>query len=226
MATTRVGLVDDHPLFRSALAEVLTSDQGVGNIELIEAGSLDDMLARLENGLEIDLLMLDLGMPGLHGLLGLLSVRGAHPHIPVIVVSASSEPAVAERCMMLGASAFIPKSCSMAEIRKVVRVVLAGVQWVPDADQSCGSVSLAQRAELQRLCTLSAREVQVCRALCQGLLNKQIAHRLDISEATVKAHVSRILEKLAVSSRTQAVVLLQRLDGEMPGASPPHQTAG
>ncbi len=220
MATTRVGLVDDHPLFRSALVEVLRSDQSIGDIEVIETGSLDDMLARLENGLEIDLLMLDLGMPGLHGLLGLRTVRAAHPHVPVIVVSANAEPAIVGRCMMLGAAAFIPKSCSMPQMRQAVRLVLSGEQWVPDGivANDCGNAT--QREELQRLNALSAREVQVSRALCQGLLNKQIAHQLNISEATVKAHVSRVLEKLEVPSRTRAVVLLQRLDSELSVSSP------
>ncbi len=215
MAPSRIALVDDHPLFRNALAEILRTGKDADCIEIFETASLDEMLPRLEEGVETDLLMLDLGLPGLNGLLGLLSVRCAHPMIPVAVVSARTEPSVVGRCLMLGAAAFIPKSTSGPQIKEAVRTVLEGGRWIPedaDPDHVGGD---AQRRLLASLSTLSPRELQICMALARGLLNKQIAHELDIAEATVKAHVSRILEKLTASSRLHAVVLLQQLDGPM-----------
>lgn len=225
MADSRIALVDDHPLFRSALAEVLRSGNDGQSLEISEAGSLDEMLARLEAGHETDLLMLDLGLPGLHGLLGLLSVRCAHPAIPVAIVSARTEPHTIGCCLLLGAAAFIPKSSSRRQIREAVRAVLAGDKWVPEGADPSYVGGSAQRRLLLSLGSLSPRELQVCMALGRGLLNKQIAHELDIAEATVKAHVSRILEKLDATSRLHAVVMLQQLDGRVETAEATLETA-
>lgn len=219
MADLRVGLVDDHPLFRKALAQVLLTGRSDREMEIIEAGTIAEFIDRLDAGAEIDLLMLDLGLPGLHGHMGLLSLRSAYPAIPVIVVSAQCVPPVPGRCLMLGAAGFIPKSGTIQQIQEAVRSVLAGERWFPpDVDLSVGSPGM--RDALSRLCSLSRREIEVCLLLGKGLLNKQIAHVLNISEATIKAHVSNLLRKLQVTSRTQAVVMLQQLDGEAAGPCP------
>lgn len=207
MAGPRIALVDDHPLFRNALAQVL----GAGGVDIIEAGSLDELLPRLDDGLDIDLLLLDLTLPGLGGPLGLLAFRNAYPAIPVVLVSAEDDPFVLSECMLLGASAFVPKSTPAQKIRAAVAAVLAGERWLPEGLQPAGACSARTRELLARLSSLSRRETEVCLMLGKGLLNKQIASGLNISEATVKAHVSRILEKLKVTSRTSAVLVLQEL---------------
>jgi len=219
VAKIRIALVDDHPLFRSALAGVLRTGSGYGEIEIVEAGSLDVLIGRLDTGAEIDLLLLDLGLPGLHGLIGLLSFRSAYPAVPVIVVSARTEAPVPGRCMMLGAAGFIPKSSPKEQIREAVRAVLAGERWLPAVMETSVGGSSVERDLLSRLGSLSRREMQVCLLIGKGLLNRQIALELDITEATIKAHVSRVLQKLHASSRTQAVVMLQQLDDDAAGGA-------
>ncbi len=220
MASTRIALVDDHPLFRDALAEVLLSGDGRENLQILEAGSIDELLERLDAGLELDLLMLDLEVPGLQGLLGLLSVRVSYPMIPIIVVSARTEPSVVGRSLMLGAASFIPKSSTPQEIRKCVRAVMEGDRSLPDGFDPDYVGGEEQRRVISGLCSLSPRELQVVMALSRGLLNRQIAQELDIAEATVKAHVSRALEKLGAHSRLQAMLVLRQLDGNIEAAQP------
>lgn len=218
MTENRIAVVDDHPLFRNALAQILRAGRCESEIEIVEAGSRDELLASLDKGLAVDLVTLDLGLPGLHGMLGLLNLRSSYPTVPVIVVSARTEPAIVGRCLMLGAAGFIPKSASRQQIRGAVEAVLRGDRWLPEGFDAEYLDSGALRSEpLAGLCSLSPRELQVCMALGRGLLNKQIAQQLDIAEATVKAHVSRILEKLDATSRTHAVVILQQLDSQVAG---------
>jgi len=216
MADHRFIIVDDHPLFRGALGQALRS--AFASAEVLEAGSLDQLTERLETAGEIDLILLDLSMPGVHGVSGLLYLRAQHPEVPVVIVSASDDPATIRQCLDCGASGFIPKSQPVERIREAIRRIIGGEIWLPP-DVDLTSAPAGESAELvSRLSTLTPQQVRVLMMLGEGLLNKQIAFKLGVSEATIKAHVSAILQKLGVDSRTQAVIAINRIGtaGEWP----------
>jgi DNA-binding NarL/FixJ family response regulator len=208
MAGYRIVIVDDHPLFRGALGQALSSTLGEGQI--VEAGSLDELNERLAADRAVDLVLLDLTMPGVQGLSGLLFLRAQYPEIPVVIVSASEDHGTIRRAIECGASGYVPKSQPVDRIRLAVRKVLDGEIWTPpDVDLSHRD---AEGSEfVARLSTLTPQQVRVLMMLGEGLLNKQIAYRLNVSEATIKAHVSAILQKLGVDSRTQAVIAINRI---------------
>jgi DNA-binding NarL/FixJ family response regulator len=207
----RLIIADDHPLFRGALREAVCGL--FAQIEVAEAGSFDEVVALLERAGEVDLILLDLAMPGVRGFSGLMYLRAQYPSVPVVVVSAVDDPAVIRRCLDFGASGFIPKTLGVEEIRAAVARVLEGGVWMP-AHVDLGRAEDAEAAALiARLSTLTPQQVRVLMMLSEGLLNKQIAYALHVSEATVKAHVSAILQKLGVDSRTQAVIALSRIEG-------------
>ena len=210
MASTRILIVDDHPLFRKALNQALAS--ALNSAEIIEAGSLDELTAKLSADSAIDLILLDLSMPGVQGLSGLLYLRAQYPEIPVVIVSASEDFGTIRGAIGFGASGYVPKSQPVERIRTAVRSVLDGEIWVPPDIELSGQAK--ETSELiARLSTLTPQQVRVLMMLGEGLLNKQIAYRLNVSEATIKAHVSAILQKLGVDSRTQAVIAISKLDG-------------
>ena len=214
MARERFIIADDHPLFRDALKQILASD--MPDVELAEAGTLDEVAEAVNAAAETDLIILDLKMPGAHGFSGLVFLRAQYPGIPVVVVSASEQPAIIRRAMALGASGFIPKSAPAASMLAALRAVLAGELAVPedvslDVPEEDGNADETARL----LSTLTPQQMRVLMMLREGLLNKQIAYRLGVSEATVKAHVSAILQKLKVESRTQAVIAASKVDGEL-----------
>jgi DNA-binding NarL/FixJ family response regulator len=154
----------------------------------------------------VDLILLDLTMPGVQGFSGLISLRAENPDIPVVIVSATEEPTVIRRAIEFGASGFIPKSMNVDSIGSAIEAVLAGDAWTPP-DVDLTATEDKETADLvRRLGTLTPQQVRVLMMLSEGLLNKQIAYELGVSEATVKAHVSAILDKLGVDSRTQAVI--------------------
>jgi len=213
-------IADDHPLFRGAMREAV-SGLLAARVEVAEAGSFDEVAKLLDRGSETDLILLDLSMPGVRGFSGLMYLRAQYPSVPVVVVSANDDPAVIRRCMDFGASGFIPKTLSIEQMRGAVMSVLKGEVWTPpDVDLSAG-VDAESTGLLQRLATLTPQQVRVLMMLSEGLLNKQIAYELSVSEATVKAHVSAILQKLGVESRTQAVIMAGKIEvGQWPQAAP------
>jgi DNA-binding NarL/FixJ family response regulator len=206
----RLVIADDHPLFRGALREAVSGL--FSKVEITEAGSFDDIVQLLERGGEIDLILLDLTMPGVRGFSGLVYLRAQHPGVPIVVVSAHDDPAVIRRCMEFGTSGFIPKTLGIEAMREAIARVLKGGVWTPsDVDLSAGAD--AETADLMtRLASLTPQQVRVLMMLSEGLLNKQIAYELGVSEATVKAHVSAILQKLGVESRTQAVIAAAKIE--------------
>ena len=212
----RILIADDHPLFRTAMREAMSGETA----DIAEAGSFDAASKTLEEDQSFDLVLLDLTMPGVSGFSGLMYLRAQYPALPVVVVSANEDPTTIRRCMDFGASGFIPKTLGVDEMREALRVVLAGGAWSPpDVDLNGpddGSAKLAAR-----LGTLTPQQVRVLMMLSQGLLNKQIAYELGVSEATVKAHVSAILAKLGVESRTQAVIAASKIEaGQWPERAP------
>ena len=211
----RLMIADDHPLFRGAMREAVNGLPG--RVECTEAGSFDDVAALLDKGSEFDLVLLDLSMPGARGFSGLMYLRAQYPGVPVAVVSANDDPMAIRRCMEFGASGFIPKTLGVEGMRAAIsRILGGGVFTPPDIDLTSGSD--AEAAELMaRMATLTPQQVRVLMMLSEGLLNKQIAYQLGVSEATVKAHVSAILQKLGVESRTQAVIAAAKIEaGQWP----------
>ena len=219
MSVQRIIIVDDHPLFRGALAQALGA--AIKGAEIAEAGSLDELTARLAAGRDTDLVLLDLAMPGVQGLSGLLFLRAQHPEIPVVIVSASEDHGTIRRALEFGASGYVPKSLPVDQIRAAVAAVLGGEIWCPaNVDrQAAGDPEATELAN--RLSSLTPQQVRVLMMLGEGLLNKQIAYKLGVSEATIKAHVSAILQKLGVDSRTQAVIAIGRIGAAEWQKSPP-----
>ncbi|WP_306027353.1 response regulator transcription factor [Stappia sp. MMSF_3263] len=202
-------IADDHPLFRGALRQALETLYPQAGIS--EVGTLEDAATRLEKHEEVDLLLLDLSMPGMRGFSGLMYLRAQYQSVPVVIVSATEDVSTIRRCMELGSSGFIPKSLGIEVIRDAVLNVMAGGVWTPpDVDLSEDDDELLDM--VHRLATLTPQQVRVLMMLSEGLLNKQIAYELSVSEATVKAHVSAILQKLGVESRTQAVIAASRIE--------------
>jgi DNA-binding NarL/FixJ family response regulator len=212
MTEARILIVDDHPLFRDAMRMALSSSPPAPRIE--EAGSLDEAARLLGTDDTPDLVLLDLKMPGVQGLSGLAFLRASFPNIPVAIVSGLEDPGVVRRAMSLGASGYVPKSTSAENMRIAVRSILAGDVWVPQELASSSTDDAALDALSKRLSTLTPQQLRVLMMLKEGKLNKQIAYELDVTEATIKAHVSAILLKLDVDSRTQAVIAASRIDGD------------
>ncbi len=223
MSTRRVIVADDHPLFREALG--LALEKALGQVDIVQAGNMDELQQVSSADSSADLVLLDLHMPGVQGFSALVYLRSHHPELPVCVISANNNPKVIQRAMDHGAAAFIHKSASVEQIREVLNTVLAGDIWQPaddeQADPRQGELEVAER-----IGELTPQQFRVLMMLAEGLLNKQIAFDLGISEATVKAHMTAIFRKLEVSNRTQAVLLVNQLAVEAPENSAAAFSAG
>jgi DNA-binding NarL/FixJ family response regulator len=212
IASTHLIIADDHPLFRDALRHAVASV--ISSAKIDEAGSFEDLTALLERDAEVDLILLDLTMPGISGFSGLIYLRAQYPAIPVVIVSASDDAETIRRSVDFGASGFIPKRFGVDTLRDAILKVMDGDVWIP-SDVDLSTVADPEMTRLRdRLVTLTPQQVRVLMMLSQGLLNKQIAYELGVSEATIKAHVSAILQKLGVESRTQAVIAAAKIAGE------------
>lgn len=211
-------IADDHPLFRSALRQALVA-AAHAQVSLTEVGSITELQSSLDARAEWDLVLLDLNMPGAYGFSGLVLLRGQYPHIPVVVISAQEEPSVVNRARDFGASGFIPKSSSLEEIQDAVRTVLEGGVYWPTSVGSGGPLSEQEKIVSAQLASLTPQQFRVLTMVCDGLLNKQIAYELSVSEATVKAHVTAIFRKLGVRTRTQAALVLQQMELTRAGLS-------
>ena len=213
MAACRLVIADDHPLFRDALR--LTIAQTFPDAEIAEANSFDSLRGALEGAAETDLLLLDLNMPGMHGFSGLLFVRAQFATVPVAIISANDEPRVIRLALELGAVGYIAKSATPSEIRAALSALLAGKTWRPTSVDLRRQIEDPEAELALRLARLTPQQVRVLMMLSEGLANKQIAHALEVSEATVKAHVSAVLQKLGADNRTQAVIVARRLAAEL-----------
>lgn len=210
-------VADDHPLFRNALINAISHTFAATST--VEADSFEATCAALDANPDADLLLLDLHMPGNCGFLGLIQLKKEYPVLPIVVISASDDPDVVKRVINFGASAFIPKSAHPVEIGKALEAVLDGDTWVPPGmrhllTQRPGDDSDTDLAA--KVAQLTPQQYKVLYYLTEGWLNKQIAYDLNISEATVKAHMTAIFRKLGVATRTQVVIVAQRLQLEAP----------
>ncbi|MFC5076299.1 putative transcriptional regulatory protein NarL [Vibrio thalassae] len=202
-------IADDHPLFRNALFQSV--HMAISGANLLEADSLDSLLGLLAKNDEPDLILLDLKMPGANGMSGLIHLRADYPDIPVVVISASEEPSIVSQAKTHRAFGFIPKSSDMRELINALNQVLNGEPYFP-AELLIDSAENNDLAE--KLATLTPQQYKVLGMLSDGLLNKQIAYDLNVSEATIKAHMTAIFRKLGVKNRTQAVILLQQMESD------------
>lgn len=207
-------VADDHPLFRAAVLHALR--ERLGPLDAVEAASVSALDAALVANPDVELLLLDLTMPGARGFSSLVHLRGERPELPVIVISSNDHPRVIRRAQQFGAAGFIPKSSSAETIGDAVREVLDGGVWFPplSAERSDADDRLAAR-----LAQLTPQQFRVLLCMADGLLNKQIAHELGLAENTVKVHVTAILKKLNCYSRTQAALLVKALEPEGIGSA-------
>ena len=204
-------VVDDHPLFRAALKDAVRAF--CSDCQFLEADSVATLFDTLEQHPHTDLLLLDLNLPGAYGFCALAHLRGSHPELPVVVVSASDDRHTVHQALAFGAQGFISKSADADWIGRSVRALLhgesmptSGAATPPQPEVGSTALELAQRFAL-----LTAQQFRVFGMLCAGKLNKQIAHELGVTEATVKAHMTALMRKLGAANRTQAALLARHL---------------
>lgn len=207
----KIIIADDHPLFRAAMK--LSLDQILDNAEVHEVGSIDTLQILLSEESKPDLILLDLHMPGAHGFSGLLFLISHYPDTPVVIVSSEEDSQVISKVIHYGALGFIPKSLTLENLHDAINAVLSGQQWLP-AGFSLSSEPTEKSDVEVKLASLTPQQFRVLGMIGKGMLNKQIAYDLDVSEATIKAHLTAIFKKLGVRSRTQAVITIKSLDME------------
>jgi DNA-binding NarL/FixJ family response regulator len=216
----RILVCDDHAIFRAGLRGVL--GELAAQSDLLEASDVEQALTLVEAHPDTDLVLLDLHMPGTDGRTGLRQLRAAQPALPVVIVSATDDPAEMRRVLEEGASGFIPKASTSAELLAALRLVLAGGVYVPRAALAApaapaGSSAARREQRRERAGTLTARQVEVLSLMARGLTNREICDVLEIREGTVKTHIAAIFETLEVTNRTEAAVAARELGIKAPG---------
>lgn len=209
---SQVLIIDDHPLFREALSSALLL--AYPDVHSREVSTLDEAITLLETDRDFDIALLDLNMPGITGFEGLLQLRTLHPRLPVLVVSGLENEQIIDEAITYGAAGFLPKSLGREVLADAIGVIMAGGIYVPDRLDNSHEVDVSSDKTriIERLLSLTPQQMRVLFMLREGLLNKQIAYELDVGATTVKKHVSEILRKLCVHSRTQAVIEVSKLD--------------
>jgi DNA-binding NarL/FixJ family response regulator len=205
----KVVVADDHPLFREAVVLAVRHLEGTDS-QILEAGTLDEARRLAAAVPDLDLLLLDLKMPGADGLSGLLDLRRRFPALPIVIVSATEEPRMIREAIAAGAMAYIPKSLDRASIAEALRHVLAGEVWQPEAGSTTAP---SGTLVVERIAALTPQQLNILKLIVAGKPNKIIAYELGIAETTVKAHITLILRKLGVFSRTQAVLVARDFVG-------------
>ena len=214
MNQAQVAIADDHPLFRAALKQAI--NECLDNPITIETDNFDDLLAQVEQTPSLEIVFLDLHMPGNNGFTGLTQLQNHYPDLAVIMVSSEDSPATIQKAINFGAAAYIPKSADLSLINQAITTVLDGEIWLPEHvvfnDSEQINVEQAEHQKLaKQLAQLTPQQYVVLTMIADGQLNKQIAYDLDIKETTVKKHVSAILLKLEVNNRTLAGLKYQQL---------------
>lgn len=212
---SKVLVVDDHPLFREALSTAVTL--AFPSCACREAASIDEALHILDSSIAFDIALVDLKIPGVSGFDGLIQLRTMHPHLPVLVVSGLEDEHIVREAITFGAAGYVPKTVAKEGLAVAINEVMQGSVYLPDKYRNIGDQSLsnADDASLElaeRLSSLTPQQLRVLSMLREGLLNKQIAYELHVGNSTIKKHVSEILRKLHVNSRTQAVIEVSKLD--------------
>jgi DNA-binding NarL/FixJ family response regulator len=202
-------IADDHPLFRQALLATLQTK--FTRTQWLEAQTIEQLEQQLKDHADSDLVLLDLNIPGAHGFNTLIHVRNHFPQIPVVMISAHEDPETISKAMEYGAAGFIPKSTPVDKILAAIQQVLLGNVWLPEAFEKA-SEDTDNKGIAERVASLTQQQYRILMMFAQGLLNKQIAYDLEVSEATIKAHATAIFRKLDVRNRTQAVIAISQLD--------------
>ncbi|MDT0583176.1 MULTISPECIES: response regulator transcription factor [Alteromonadaceae] len=207
-------IADDHPLYRDALKGAL--GMAFSDLNILESGDLNATVKTLEEN-DVDLLLLDLHMPGSSDLFGLLHIQKTFSDLPIAVVSGTEDTSLISKVVGVGAMGFIPKTASAQEISDAVNAMLEGDVWVPEAlRQQIEQVDENFSVLAENVASLTPSQYKVLCYMRDGLLNKQIGYNLEIAEATVKAHVTAIFRKLGINNRTQAVLIASELQLEPP----------
>lgn len=209
-------VADDHPLFRSALKHAVLSVLGDN---ILESASFDETLDLLKIHQNMELVFLDLNMPGNQGLTGLTILRNNYPDVLVVIVSADERPEIIKKAIDFGSSGYIPKSTPLPIITQAVEQILEGQIWVPedmlnDVEQLNNTQYITFASRLEKL---TPHQLRVLQLMADGLLNKQIAYELQVSESTIKQHVSAVLNKLGFNNRTQAGVMFKSVMSTVEG---------
>ncbi|CAD5375511.1 Glycerol metabolism activator [Pseudomonas sp. OF001] len=215
-AMYKILIADDHPLFREAIHNVIAD--GFPDSEVMETSDLDSALSLTQEHDDLDLILLDLNMPGMHGLNGLITLRNEAPTIPVVIVSAEEDKQIVLQAITYGAVGFITKSSPRAQMTEAIEQILNGNVYLP-SDIIRSSKQSPRRTSHEEpsippelLQALTRKQLLVLERMTKGESNKQIAYNLDIAETTVKAHVSAILRKLGVHNRVQAILSAGDID--------------
>lgn len=211
-------IVEDHPLFGDALAMTLQSVSGIEDV--VQAESLAQAVEHLEAGRAFDVILLDLNLPDVDGLEGLISLRRIARNIPILLVTSVNETRVIRASLAAGAAGFVPKHSRREIFKAAFQALAAGEVYAPDlpGEEEIGAMPASGiNMAIRRLSLLTRQQAKILDLICEGKMNKQIAHELTIAETTVKAHVTAIMRKLGVSSRTQAVLLARdaKLTGQL-----------
>ena len=220
----KILLADDHDLFRAGLGMVL-NELGADTL-LVQAANLTEAIHCAQTEADLDLALLDLNMPAMNGTTGLQQFRAQFPEVPVVIVSGSDDVADVQQVLGNGAAGFIHKSTAPTVMLSALRLVLAGGVYVPPhamrAETARAAPSIATQAKGGWLNRLTARQMEVLRLLALGKPNKLIARELDLSEGTVKIHLSAIFRVLDVNNRTEAVLAAQQLSLNLDIQTPKH----
>jgi DNA-binding NarL/FixJ family response regulator len=217
----KIIVVDDHPLICAALTHALHG--AIPESSILTAPTLSALQATLVDHADLDLVLLDLHMPGAKGFSSLVLLRGERPELPVILISSNDHPRTIRRAQQFGAAGFLPKSATLEQMLEAIGAVMCGGTWFPShrAHRSAEDAQLAAR-----LAQLTPQQMRVLMCMADGLLNKQIAHELELAENTVKVHVTAVLHKLGCHSRTHAAVLVKALEAEGAPESMAPEAAG
>jgi DNA-binding NarL/FixJ family response regulator len=206
---SHIVIADDHPLFREALKLAVATT--LVDTRITEVASDAALFAALKTHDDVDLLLLDLRLPDAQGFSTLIQARTSHPEVPILVISGHDGPDIVARTLAHGAAGFVPKSASGATLIEALGAVLSGSVWLPTHRRSSGSLDASESDAARLVASLTPQQLRVLVMLCSGLQNKQIGVQLNITEATVKAHMRAIMEKFGASNRTQVVLMAQRL---------------
>lgn len=209
-------IADDHPLFREAVSQVLRIQYP--ELKLSQASDIVSLQALLQKLDDIDLVLLDLHMPGAYGFSALVYIAQHYKNLPILVLSAHEKPEIMHKAIGYGASGFLNKAASVDEIQAAIAAVTKGQTYLPEiAKQYRPSTEHGQQDSIaEAIAALTGQQYIVLTMVAQGLLNKQIAYELDVTEATIKAHLTAIFKKLGVRTRTQLAVAVSHLSLEAP----------
>jgi DNA-binding NarL/FixJ family response regulator len=203
-------VADDHPIFREALKIAVA--RAAPEALILEAGQLGEAAEAARRTERLDLILLDLRMPGAEGFSGVALLHAERPETPILVISSADQPDAARGARAYGAVGFVSKTADLGSIEAAIRSALAGERPPPPADADPDVAEMATR-----IARLTPAELKVLVGVLAGRLNKQIAYDLGLSEATVKGHMTLIMRKMNVQNRTQAVLAARALDIALAG---------